>query len=41
MGLVGVKSIAELNPSYITKAMPVRHPHEHSAFPHLPLDRLL
>jgi glycolate oxidase len=41
MGLVGVKNIGELNPSYITKATPVRHPHEHSAFPHLPADRLL
>ena len=41
MGLVGVKNVAELNPSYITKATPVRLPHEHSAFPHLPDDRLL
>ena len=23
------------------QGMPVRHPHEHSAFPHLPEDRLL
>jgi glycolate oxidase len=40
MGLVGVKNAAELNESYITKAMPVRFAHEHSAFPHLPEDRL-
>jgi glycolate oxidase len=41
MGLVGVKNVSELRPSYVTKAMPVRHPHEHSAFPHLPEDRLV
>ena len=41
MGLVGVKNLSELNESYITKAMPVRLAHEHSAFPHLPDDRLL
>jgi glycolate oxidase len=41
MGLVGVKSLDQLNPSYITSAMPVRMAHEHSAFPHLPGERLL
>jgi glycolate oxidase len=41
MGLVGVKNLSELNSSHITKAMPVRLAHEHSAFPHLPEDRLL
>lgn len=41
LGLLGVKNISQLDSSYITKAMPVRHPHEHSAFPHLPEDRML
>lgn len=41
MGLVGVTSLPELNANYITKAEPVRSPHEHSSFPHLPEDRLL
>ncbi len=35
MGLLGVTSLNELNPEYVTHAMPVRLPHEHSAFPHL------
>lgn len=41
MGLVGVKSLSELNTSYITKAAPVRWPHEHSGIPHVPGERLL
>jgi len=41
LGLVGVKRLDQLDRSYITKAMPVRLPHEHSAFPHLPGERLL
>jgi len=41
MGLVGVKNLSELNPKYVTKAKSVRPPHEHSAFPHLPEDRLV
>lgn len=41
MGLVGVKKLDELNSSYITTAMPVRMAHEHSAFPHLPGERLV
>jgi hypothetical protein len=36
-----VKNLSELNPKYVTKAMPVRPAHEHSAFPHLPEDRLV
>jgi isopentenyl diphosphate isomerase/L-lactate dehydrogenase-like FMN-dependent dehydrogenase len=35
MGLLGVTSLDQLNPSYVTKAQPVGFPHEHSAFPHL------
>ena len=41
MGLVGVKKLNELNSSYITTTMPVRMAHEHSAFPHLPGERLV
>ena len=40
MGLLGVTSLDQLNSSYVTKAMPVRLPHEHSAFPHLPGGRI-
>ena len=35
LGLLGVTSLDQLAPEYITEAMPVRLPHEHSAFPHL------
>ena len=35
MGLLGVTSLDQLNPSYVGEALPVRLPHEHSAFPHL------
>jgi hypothetical protein len=35
MGLLGVTSLDQLSSSYVGKAMPVRLPHEHSAFPHL------
>jgi isopentenyl diphosphate isomerase/L-lactate dehydrogenase-like FMN-dependent dehydrogenase len=35
MGLIGVTSLDQLDPSYVTKAPWVRLPHEHSAFPHL------
>ena len=41
MGLIGVTSLDELDGSYITKTIPVREAHEHSAFPHLPGGRLL
>ncbi|MHA1108399.1 MAG: alpha-hydroxy acid oxidase, partial [Alphaproteobacteria bacterium] len=41
MGLIGVTSLDQVDGSYLTKAMPVRLPHEHSAFPHLPGGRLL
>ena len=41
MGLLGVDKLSKLDGSYITKAMPVRLAHEHSAFPHLPSDRLI
>ena len=41
MGLIGVTSIDQLGPEYLTKAMPVTFPHEHSAFPHLPGGRIL
>ena len=35
MGLLGVTALDQLAPEYVTDAMPVRWPHEHSAFPHL------
>ena len=41
MGLLGVTSLDQLDSSYIGPAMPVRLPHEHSAFPHLPDGRIL
>jgi glycolate oxidase len=40
MGLLGVTRLDQLNSSYVGKAMPVRLPHEHSAFPHLPGGRI-
>ncbi|MEE8531271.1 MAG: alpha-hydroxy acid oxidase [Hyphomicrobium sp.] len=40
MGLIGVTSLDQIDESYITAAMPVRLPHEHSAFPHLPGGRI-
>ena len=40
MGLIGVSSVDQLDPSYLTKTMPVRLPHEFSAFPHLPGGRI-
>lgn len=40
MGLLGVTSLDQLDPSYVGPAMPVRLPHEHSAFPHLPVGRI-
>ena len=41
MGLIGVTSLDQIDESYITAAMPVRLPHEHSAFPHLPGGRII
>ena len=41
MGLLGVTSLAQLDASYITKVSPVRLPHEMSAFPHLPGERIV
>ncbi len=41
MGLIGVTSLAQLDGSYIAKALPVRLPHEMSAFPHLPGERIV
>ena len=35
MGLIGVAKLAELNPSYVTRTIPVMPAHEMSAFPHL------
>lgn len=40
MGLLGVTSLDQLDPSYVGPAMPVRLPHEHSAFSHLPGGRI-
>lgn len=41
MGLLGVTSVGELNPAYVCSAEPVTLPHEMSAFPHIPGQRLL
>ena len=41
MGLLGVTSLDQLDGSYVTKALPVRLPHEMSAFPHLPGERIV
>jgi hypothetical protein len=41
MGLLGVTNLAQLDGSYLTKALPVRLPQEMSAFPHLPGERIL
>ena len=35
MGLLGVNTLAELNPSYLRAAPPVRPPHVLSAFPYI------
>ena len=35
MGLLGVNRLAELNPSYLRAAPPVRPPHVLSAFPYI------
>jgi isopentenyl diphosphate isomerase/L-lactate dehydrogenase-like FMN-dependent dehydrogenase len=41
MGLIGVTSLTQLDGAYIKKVLPVRLPHEMSAFPHLPGERIL
>ena len=41
MGLIGVTRLKEIDGTYVTKTIPVRHPHEHSAFPHLPGGQML
>ena len=41
MGLLGVTSLEQLDPSYLGPALPVRLPHEHSAFPHLSDGRIV
>ena len=38
MGLLGVTSLAQLDKSYISPAMPTNLPHVHSAFPLLNLE---
>jgi len=40
MGLLGVSQLDQLSPAYLTQGTNVRFPHEMSAFPHLPVDRL-
>lgn len=40
MGLLGVAQVDQLGPAYLTQGTTVRLPHEMSAFPHLPVDRL-
>jgi len=40
MGLLGVRSLAELNPKHVCKAAPVAPAHEMSAFPHIPGGRI-
>jgi glycolate oxidase len=41
MALLGVTRIDQVNPSFICKSYPVTHPHEMSAFPHIPGGRLV
>jgi len=40
MGLLGVRSLAELTPQHVCKAEPVAPPHEMSAFAHIPGGRI-
>lgn len=40
MGLLGVRSLAELTPAHVCKAEPVAPAHEMSAFPHIPGGRV-
>jgi isopentenyl diphosphate isomerase/L-lactate dehydrogenase-like FMN-dependent dehydrogenase len=40
MGLLGVTHVDQLSPAYLTEGTTVRFPHEMSAFPHLPMDRV-
>ncbi|MBK17607.1 MAG: alpha-hydroxy-acid oxidizing enzyme [Rhodospirillaceae bacterium] len=40
MGLLGVTSLDQLNPSFLATARPVNQAHEMSAFPHIPGGRL-
>lgn len=40
MGLLGVRSLAELTPAHVCKAEPVAPAHEMSAFPHIPGGRI-
>jgi hypothetical protein len=35
MGLLGVNTLAELDPSYLRPSQPVRRPHVLSAFPYV------
>ena len=41
MGLIGVTSIDQLNPSFVCKAEPVTHPHEMSSWVNMPGERML
>lgn len=41
LGLLGVASLDELDPSFVTQGLPVVLPHEMSAFPHLPEGRIV
>ena len=40
MGLMGVTSVDQLNPSFVCKAEPVTHPHEMSAWVNMPGSRI-
>ena len=41
MALMGVTSIDQLTPNYVTRAEPVTSPHEMSAWVNKPVDRIL
>ena len=41
MGLLGVTCVDQLDASYVERADPVTPPHEMSAWPNLPGDRLI
>ena len=41
MGLMGVTSIEQLTPSYVTRAEPVTDPHEMSTWVNMPVERIL
>ena len=41
MGLLGVTSVDQLTPNYVTRADPVTMPHEMSSWVNMPVDRIV